>query len=200
MYALDPVWEAFYNELDPEKRKRMFREITESQGESDLTAFRGMVMEKRYTDPKEPGRKWDLFLQQCALLPSLYRKRKSMFVNTKREIDRTLNALLVVDPADCTEEQKGVLYQEYKNAAKRYFKTCSGSKYGASFLGLAKADHDRQVKLAAVDAWEMSEGIASYGHVEAEMALFCEAVKDAFIESFDNAEEIYHERNILSRS
>ncbi len=192
MYTLETGWEGFYRELDPEKRKTILKDL-EAAGEGDaaIIAFRRQLLEKRYTNPKEPGSKWDLYLQQCAVLPSLYRKRKSVFVNTGRELQRTLAALGLENPEEYSEEEKTALYWEFRNTADRYFKTCSGSKYGSSFLGLSKADDMQKLKLAARDAWEMSEGIARFGKIEKEMQIFCDAVKDAFIDRSEDGEELY---------
>ena len=191
MYELNPLWENYYNELKPDKRKKMLKELISSGEDDGANGLRQKLLKKRHTDPKDPGHQVDMFLMECAYLPSLYRKRKFFLVNMKNEIKRTKAHLCLDDVDKYTEMEKIALYWELRNAAKRYFKTCTGSRYGNRLMCISKATEDEKVRLAGRDAWQMSAGIARYCWQEKEMAIFCDAVKDAYVDYFEDGQEIF---------
>ncbi len=190
MYKVNPVWNEFYAELDPGKREKILKELLASAEDDGANDFRQKIFKKRYTDPKNPKHRIDLFLQQCIYLPTIYKKRKFFMVNVKKEIRITMEATCLDRIDSYSESEKGALYAELKNAAARYFKTCSGSKYGSTLFGISKAKDEDKERLAAKDAWEMYAGMPKFAGVEREMEMFSHAVRDAFCERYTNGEEL----------
>lgn len=191
MYEMNILWEKYYKELNPDKRKKMMKELLAAGEDDGANAIRQKIYTRRYTNPKAPSHPADMFLMECAYLPSLYRKRKSFLTNMKKEIKRTMLHLYLDEAQNFTEIEKNALYWEMRNAVKRYLKTCQGSKYGSSFMGLSKASEEEKIRLAGRDIWQMSAGIARYMKLEDEMKIFCDAAKDEYESYFEDGQEIY---------
>ncbi|MDO4633394.1 MAG: hypothetical protein Q4B01_06000 [Eubacteriales bacterium] len=190
MYEQNSEWKEFYEELDPDRREKLLEELLASAADDGANAFRQQLFHKRYTDPKNPKHRIDLFLQQCIYLPVIYRKRKSFMVNVKKEMRLTLEALELKKAEDGSAAEQGVLYAEIRNAAERYFKTCSGSRYGSYLFGLSRAKEEDKERLAAKDAWMMAVGMPRAANLEKEMQLFSDAVHDAFCARYVSGEEL----------
>ena len=88
LYQAREGWEAFYEELDPQKRWDILQELDPNESE-ELAIYRRLFQE-RYRDPKNPKRWVDNYLWKCVYLPGLYRKRGIPFSGFKREVQQTL--------------------------------------------------------------------------------------------------------------
>ena len=193
MYEQSARWNAFYQELEPKKRLAMFDELQMTEADDGANEFRKKLLEERYTDPKEPHREVDRFLWQCLNLPYLYRSAKLLSFGSKKEAQKTVDALLLPQAAQYGEAGERALYWEIRNAAKRYFSTCSGKSYRRKFFGLMSASEEEQVYQTCRDAWEMSYGVARKVGLEDEMAVFCQAVRDEYAATGDKAAERFAE-------
>ena len=58
-YLENEAWRPYYQELDEEKRWKLYEETVNSTEDDGANALRKKLYEKRYTNPKKPGKKTD---------------------------------------------------------------------------------------------------------------------------------------------
>ena len=76
MADFSDLLESYYEEIDPDKRKKILDEYLAAAGDSDpAAAYRKALYEYRFVDPADPQRKLDRFM--LAFLDFLYLYRSS---------------------------------------------------------------------------------------------------------------------------
>lgn len=178
MYEINEVWKEFYEELDPEIRTELYKEITGSVEDDGANNFRRSLLQKRYENPKDPEHRYpfDLFLQQCVVLPVAYKRRKVLFTNVKKQA--IISSVALCLDQELNDIEKASLYWELRNAAKRYFATCSSDSYARSMFGMKVATSEEKRKRMLEEAWRMSKGISEVSGLQKEYELFVQAVQD----------------------
>lgn len=189
MEAIDNAWAEYYTELDPVERLKLFNALADTG--SSLDEFRRELYQERYHDPRQPERKVDTWLWKLVYLPGIYRKRRLFARPLLHEMEGTLRDLHLDRPEALTEEQKTVLYHEYRNAARRYLATCNGARYGSKLFGMKKATDQEQRDRACEDVWQASRGVALASGLEKELTLWCDALRDTLRE-FDPDSETHY--------
>ncbi len=176
MYEMNEIWKEFYEELEPQVREEIYASIIEENG--NVGSYVKTLMNKRYHNPKDPENRYpfDLFLQQCVVLPMVYKRRRVFFFNVKKQAKLSLAALTL--DVEHTEAEKEALYWEFRNTAKRYFTTCQGAMYGRSMFGTKMASSSEKRSMMLQDAWRMSKGIGKISGMEEQFMLFSQAVRD----------------------
>ena len=180
IYTFNEAWREYYEVLEPEKRKALLEKLSKSVPDDGANRFRKKLFEQRHTDPKKADHMIDLFLWQCVYLPGLYRKRNFFLFNARQEMQRALKDSFLDGSVRMNAAEKSALYWELRNAAARYFATCSGSRYGNKFLGMKHATMEEKRERACEDAWIMSRGMALCSGLEKEMQIFIDAVRDEY--------------------
>ena len=196
MYEISENWKDFYEEFNPEKRKANLEAHLqacppEERDRADL--LRQALFEKRFTDPRDPGRRVDFFLQQCLILTGVFRTRNFPLVKARAELERTRKALGLEDRGHLTEAEEAACYWEYRNAARRYFKTCTNQSYGKTLFGLKKSTPELRRAKACREGISMSLAISRAAGMEEEMRLWNDAVRDAFADIFEDGREVWEE-------
>ncbi|MBQ0000038.1 MAG: hypothetical protein KBT01_00655 [Clostridiales bacterium] len=194
MCQLSADFSAYYDELEYEERKEIFERLLKEVPDDGFHAFRREVHEMRYPKPKRAGSpQIDRFLMNIVYFPGLYMKKISLFSRPDREIKRICKEL-GLDRADSySEEQKEILYGEFYNAAALYFDTCRDAGYGRKLFGMVMPGAgDKNMQICS-EAWIASTGIPMMGGVEKEMAVFSEAVKNAYFAFDRKAERLFNE-------
>lgn len=171
---LDTGWSAYFDELDPQERLKLFNALAEEPRQE--LGFCRTVYQGRYTDPKHPDRKVDTWLWKFVYLPGLYRRRRFLRGALKKELEGTLRDLHLEQPEALSETERTILYLEFRNAARRYLSTCRGSRYARRFLGLKAATGQEQLDRACQDIWSASRGLALATGAEHELRLWCDAL------------------------
>ena len=191
LYQAREGWEAFYEELDPQKRWDILQELDPNESE-ELAIYRRLFQE-RYRDPKNPKRWVDNYLWKCVYLPGLYRKRGIPFSGFKREVQQTLKELHLDNPQSLDEEERRALYLEFRNAGRRYLGTCRSDRYASRLMGMKHATWKEKLRRATQDVWFMTRGLARECNAQEEMELFSDALYQELVLFDPDSREIYQE-------
>ena len=187
MSAKNERWNAYFSELDPEKRMLIFNDtVKEIDAEA---AFIASLYAERYRDAKDPDRKVDNWLWKFVYLPGLLKKRRISKSAFRNETERTLRELHLDGTA--SENEKQLLYLEYRNAARRYLGTCGSRRYGSRLFGLREASPEEKKEKACEELWMISRGIALASGKETAMAPFADALRDELSAFHPGYETIY---------
>ena len=186
-YMQSDLWNDYYAELEPSKRRQMFPEILEQVEDDGLGQLRKDLFDLRHTDPKDPSNEVDLFLWEIVVLPAY---KDSMFKKlARKQMARTMHNLGFNLAEQYGEKGKTALYWEFRNTAERFLMTCRSSSYGKKFFGfIATDDKDRQLKCTR-DIWMMTSLVPRKMGMEKELEVLTEALKDAFFLSDPEAQE-----------
>lgn len=193
MFKINETWKDYYEELNPEKRKDLLRAHLQEEDDG-ANALREALFEKRYTDPRDPGRKVDFFLMQCLILTGVFRSRNFPLVKARMEVEKTRSVLGLENAGLFSEAEEAACYFELRNAARRYFTTCTGTNYGKSLFGLKKSTPSLRRDQALREGINMSVGICRAAGMEEEMRLWIDAVRDAFADIFEDGAALFDER------
>lgn len=170
-HEIDESTKKYFAELDPLKRKDLLDEL-----EEDECGILHRFYLSRYEQRANPSRTVDLWLWKCVYMPGLYKRRRFLKKAVLKEVKSAQAELYLC--AELTEEERSLLYWEFRNAVRRYLSTCRSPKYASSLFGLKKATPDEQHKRAAFEIWKMSEGISRSTGFEKELQLWNEACFD----------------------
>ena len=154
MADFSDLLESYYEEIDPDKRKKTLDEYLAAAGDSDpAAAYRKALYEYRFVDPADPQKK----------------------------LDRFMLAFLDLDERVHTDPLFAEAFSlEVRNAARRYFDTCKTDGYHRKFFGIAASKPEEKEKQRCIDVWRMSYGLAERLDLEEEMDLFCRALSEAY--------------------
>lgn len=191
MKELSKSFGNYFRILSPRDRRLMFEELT---GIDDQTReFCRTLYRERYQDKKDPERRVDNWLWKAVYLPGLYKKRKMLRKAIANEAEGTLKDLHLEEPDKLSENEKNVLYNEFRNVAKRYLSTCNGVNYGSKLLGMKKASDAEKKKKACEDIWMASRGFALASGEEDRLRLWCDAFYDELMEYYPFGKSYYQE-------
>ena len=193
VYEPNAAWAAYYEALWPQERQDILEENLRTLEDDGTHAFRRQLFQERHQDQKNPEKLVDYYLWKCTYLPGLYKKRGAFFGGPGflREVEQTLRELHLDAPERLTQGEREALYQEFRNAARRYLGTCRGDRYGRKFLGTMGSSADEKMEKACGDIWAMSRGIALFSGTEDRMQLFCDALYDELISFEPRSRAIY---------
>ena len=192
MYEQSARWNEYYRELEPERRRAMFDELTMTQPDDGANEYRLALFEARYVDEKNPGRYVDRFLFQCVNFGQVFKSARLFKKSARREIEKTTREMLFDGAAACGEAGERALYWELRNAAARYFKTCTSPDYSRSLFGLLKSGDVNRKERMCRDAREMSVLLSERLELSQELRIWNEAVRDAYFASEPGAERLWN--------
>ena len=181
MADMSEILDSYYEELDPDRRRKLFDEYLAAAGGTDPAAdYRRALFEYRHVDPAAPDRKMDRFM--LAFLDYLYLFRSSRILPGRyvKEVLATLKALEGDERVHTDPMFAEAFCLEVRNAVRRYFETCKTDGYHRKFFGIAASKPEEKEKQRCFDAWRMSYGLAERLGIEDEMSLFCKAVSDEY--------------------
>lgn len=196
MIQQEKAWAQYYAVLEPSKRKELFKSCIDAFPKDKLNTLRKELWSLRYTDPKTKTDTVDMFLWQCVNLLYIYKTSGMPLFNKSgtKEILKIKKTMGFEQAQKYGSEGQKILYQEFFNAAQRYYQVCSGDKYyHKKLFGLAVMRNDEYQKKLTQDAWRLAEGLKERFQLNGEMDLFCKAAKDAYFKFEPQAEKLWHE-------
>ena len=191
MRSTEKTFGRYFEILSPRDRRLYFEELTDLDSETE--EFCRKLYRERYQDKKDPDRRVDNWLWKAVYLPGIFRKRKLLKRAISNEVKGTLEDLHLENPGELSEMEKKILYQEYRNTARRYLSTCNGVNYGSKLLGLKKASDAEKRERACEDIWMASRGFALAAGEEERMSLWCDAFLDELISYYPAGRRIIEE-------
>lgn len=202
-YALSPSWKEFYLETEPEKRRALLKAqtaATDSSGSpeaADAGAFdaeaasdslRRQLFEERYPASMQ-GK--DAFLARCIYLLGLYRQKDAMFTSIGRDTRKTVKLFHLDHPEALSDEERSVLYWEFRNLARSYIRSVRESAPPRRFFGLIRVKEEDRPQRLCEEIWSMSRGAALYAERGIKMELYTDAFRDELLETEPSLEAYY---------
>lgn len=184
MYEVQESLTPYYNELEPSKRLEILNNLHDLKPE--IYDFIRALYQERHTDPKYPEKKnIDWWLWRCVCLTMLFPRRSIFKKFVSKELNDILKELHIEDINSYSQEQKAILYNEFRNLARRYLSTCKADGYGNSFMGLKRASPEEKVYKACEELYFMSTGMAKAADIQEKMSLWCQAFNEELM-NFDS--------------
>ena len=131
----------------------------------------------------------DRYLWQCVNFSQLYDTSRLFKKGKRREVEEFLAEGGYTDAMGAGPNGERALYWEIRNAAKRFFKTCSGSEYRRSLFGLLSPGGEDQKKQMCLDTWKMTMGVGERLGISDSLSLWTKAVMDEYLAADPQAEE-----------
>ena len=189
MFEQTAGWSEYYRELEPKRRRLLLERFCEEEPDDGANAYRRILFEARHTDPKAPGHEVDRMLFQCIDFMQLYRSARIFRENAVKSVCRAIKELRFDLAGQYGEAGTGALYWEIRNTAARYLSTCSSPSYNRRLFGLAPSNEGSRNDRVLRDFWQMSEGLARRTGLETELAIWNQAVADAYCMTGEGARE-----------
>ena len=180
MYEQTARWNEYYRELEPARRRTMLSALCASEPDDGANAFRQALLEARHGGDRPGGREQDRFLYLCVSFVPLCQSARLFRRSAAKEIEAAMKLLRLGEALALGEAGEKALYWEIRNAAARYFKTCEGAGYNRALFGMMASGDEGRLDRICRDVWQMTDGLAWRARMEARMALWCRAVKDAY--------------------
>ncbi len=201
MFEQSAGWNEYYRELEPKMRRAMFDRLCAQEPDDGANEYRRLLFEARHIDPKSPDRVLDRMLFQCVNFLQLCRSAWLFKGGAIKEVRRAMKELRFDLAGQYGEAGTRALYWEIRNAAARYLSTCESPSYNRHLFGLAPSRPEARGDRVVRDIWQMAEGLALRTGLEAEMALWDQAVLDAYCMTGDGAKERYeaYRRRMIKR-
>ncbi|MCR5294484.1 MAG: hypothetical protein K6E30_04835 [Lachnospiraceae bacterium] len=191
MYAENENWKPYYEEMDPEERKKLYEAIAGETEDDGAGAFRQELLQRRYADPKNPQRTVDNFLWNILILPGFLRPAFFIKPLAAREVKGVIRELLLEGAESFDEAKRSAAYWEYRNAARRYIATCHGPKYAKKVFGIMESNDEEKLTKTARDFIKMTVTIPKKFGLVREMEIFTDALKDEFLSTSPEAARAY---------
>lgn len=188
------IWDTYYAETDPERRKELLSDGCGMEPEDGLNDLRRSLWEFRYTDPEHADHRVDRLLWQCVNLLCIYKMCGPLFLrgNGAKGVRGAMRAMGFEQAAAWGEAGSEELYREFRNAARRYFSVSIGDKsYRKKYFGIVSMSDGECGEKLARDAWRLSEGLRERFRLESEFEPFPKAVKDEFFSFTADAQALW---------
>ncbi len=158
----------------------MFEACCAEEPDDGANEYRRLLFQKRHTDPRDPAHEVDYMLFMCVNFIQLCKSARVFKNGARKEVLTSMRDLGFGQTEEYGEAGREALYQEIRNAAARYFKTCESSGYNRRLFGLMSSGEDNRKDRMCRDAWQMSEGLAGRTGLQHEMKEWNRGVLDAF--------------------
>ncbi len=191
-YITNEAWSEFYDEIEPVKRREIMDRLLEEVEDDGANELRKNLFTERHKPPKNAVRDVDNGIWHVIIVPSNLKLQYRMTPGTKSEIRRSMKAIGVADVDKTDPVQVSAVYWEIRNTAKRYFTTCNGPKYARKLFGILSSSDAEQLRKTAEDVWACAVGVPEHYKMVEEMRIFSDAVKDAFLDYYDDGERVFN--------
>ncbi|MCD8109322.1 MAG: FAD-dependent oxidoreductase [Clostridiales bacterium] len=171
------VFEEYYREPDPVKRKELLDGYCPDEGDRVLQEQMRILFDLRYKHNRNGGYD-DCFLRSWLDL-KLAAGAPGGMMSKKRGIKQVRAAVhqLCLDRRD--EFSGEILYEEMCHLTTAYIFSClQDSKYTGVFWGLGKISDERQRSRVTADLEELVQGISRYPDVEKDIRILKRAIED----------------------
>ena len=180
MYEISPAWNEYYRELEPERRSQILERLLSQEPDDGSDSSRKRLFALRYLSGEDPKPSVDRYLWQCVNFAQIYDTSRIFRKNGRREAERFLKENGYHELIEAGPEGEKALYWEIRNAAKRFFTTCSGSGYRRALFGLLSPREEDQKQQMTLDTWKMTTGIGERLGMSDTLNLWTKAVMDEY--------------------
>ena len=188
-YLENKDWKEYYEETDPQERKRIYEELIQKVPDDGANELRKRLFELRHVNPKKPEKKVDNGVWQMVVMPMNLRFQYRFSKQTKEEIRKSLTAMGNDEARD--EVSISAVYWEMRNVARRYYESCNGPRYARKYFGIMQSSQEEKLQRTATDVYAMVEGVPKHFEMEEEMQIFSDALRDEFVSISRDASQIY---------
>ena len=197
MDSMSPIWSGYYSQLDPGRRWQLLQENLREGEDDGADAYRQRLFSLRYMEEGKDEPSVDRFLWAFVNLVQVYSSSRFLKRSGRKEVQQFLEKSGFPEAEPYGEAGREALYWEIRNAAKRYFKTCTGSEYRRTLFGLLGPGAADQKREMCKEVWMMTLGLEKRLGMSQELELWTKAVHDEYYLTDPRAQEKLQE---LSRS
>ena len=186
-------WNEYYREVKPSARKRIFEKLLAEGPDDGADPLRKLLFTGRYVDPKDPEHEVDRFLFECVNLIQIFHSGRIFRRMAQKELLRIAGIFHLEDAEKYGKPGEEALYNELRNTAKCYFRTCAGTGYRRGTFGLVSSSAQEKKRQMVKDAWEMSLGVTQRMKEEERFRIWNRAVSDQLFAGDPDAETLFRE-------
>ena len=180
MYQMSPVWQEYYIQLEPDRRKELLHRLLKEEADDGANAVRQKLFSLRYMEEGKTEPSVDRWLWACVNFVQVFSTSRFLKRGGRKEVEQFLDSSGYREALSAGERGETALYWEIRNAAKRYFKTCMGSEYRRSLFGLLSPNAADQKRQMCLEVWRMTEGLEKRLGMQEELKLWTKAVQDEY--------------------
>ena len=180
MYQMSPVWQEYYIQLEPDRRKELLHRLLKEEADDGANAVRQKLFSLRYMEEGKTEPSVDRWLWACVNFVQVFSTSRFLKRGGRKEVEQFLDSSGYREALSAGERGETALYWEIRNAAKRYFKTCMGSEYRRSLFGLLSPNASDQKRQMCLEVWRMTEGLEKRLGMQEELKLWTKAVQDEY--------------------
>lgn len=171
------MFEEYYREPDPVKRKELLDEYCPDEGAEALQDQMRILFDLRYRHNRKGGYD-DCFLRSWLDLKLAAGGPGSMMSKKRgtKQVRAAVHQLCLDRMGEFADE---ILYEEMCHLTMVYISSClQDSKYIGAFWGLGKISDERQRSRVTVDLDELVQGLSRYPGVEEDIRILKRAIED----------------------
>ena len=180
MYQMSPVWQEYYIQLEPDRRKELLHRLLKEEADDGANAVRQKLFSLRYMEEGKTEPSVDRWLWACVNFVQVFSTSRFLKRGGRKEVEQFLDSSGYREALSAGERGETALYWEIRNVAKRYFKTCMGSEYRRSLFGLLSPNASDQKRQMCLEVWRMTEGLEKRLGMQEELKLWTKAVQDEY--------------------
>ena len=180
MYQMSPVWQEYYIQLEPDRRKELLHRLLKEEADDGANAVRQKLFSLRYMEEGKTEPSVDRWRWACVNFVQVFSTSRFLKRGGRKEVEQFLDSSGYREALSAGERGETALYWEIRNAAKRYFKTCMGSEYRRSLFGLLSPNSSDQKRQMCLEVWRMTEGLEKRLGMQEELKLWTKAVQDEY--------------------
>lgn len=185
--------ESYFKEQDREKRKLILEKEQNQQTDDLQAALCRKIWERRYADRIKEPEGVDYFIRALMVTGSYSKGTISRMLSVPQKIKKDiLHNLFLDDIGAYGEEGKAVLYQEFCNCARFYFRICRESRsYSTKAFGLVGMSEKELEKKIGKEIKAFVESAVPALKLEKEMESFAAAFRDVFLEDYPESRHLF---------
>ncbi len=193
-YLTNEIWKEYYEVTSPEKRLKLYETLSSENPDDGGNALRKKLFENRHLDKKKKVKEIDRGLWQLLSMQVNIKSEISSLKVAKKEIDAALRCLGVDDAKKGGEVEKGVVYWEIRNIAKRYLETCQAPGYARKLFGIMDSSEEEKIDKTVNDIFMLARMIPERYRLEDDMKIFTDALEAELGLFSEEAAKLYEER------
>lgn len=186
---------SYIRETDREKRRQILEEAIASEGLSPENELRRKILEARYQKKNQAD--VDTFIRGLMNVRFLENESKGLFA--KGRIKKTMQLIRRDWCMELASEYKEtgdrILYQEFCNMMRLYFKLCEEDRnYNAVLLGFGHISDDSRTAKIAKEVYSSAYDIPKAVGAEEELKLFTKAAEETFRQVYPDSQVLLDDR------
>lgn len=177
-YQISPAWMEYYLEPEPDRRAQLLARLPDTEPDDGSNSFRKRLFALRYLNGEDTQPSVDRYLWQCVNFVQIYDTSRYFKKSGRREAEQLLSGNGYLEAVCAGIDGERAVYWEIRNAAARFFKTCSGKEYRRALFGLLSPGSEDQKKQMTLEAWKMTIGLGERLGMAQTLELWTRAVMD----------------------